>query len=343
VPIYNTAIVVLDLLTAVLLLAHLQKLKEPAFLALVCGYIFTPVLAVAHALAFPDAFVDGSLIGGDQTTAWLFMAWHSLFPAFIIGYAVLRRQERARGAVKRPLSRKTVVLALVATLALALGIVLLTTLGEHLLPPLMQGNHYRSRLTSLILTAGWVIYFLAFMLLASFTGLRRVLDAWLAVITCMISMALSGLLVDARYQLGFYLGRIYGLLAASFVISVLLREAITMYGLVASTAETLRHSEQRFRTLTDVVPQLIWANDETGRPVYFNRRWYEYTGLSFDQSAGMAWKGRRPWPRSRSFMRNTACAGQTALSDGILSAVCPCLVMMAGRPAGSGLLQTSTS
>jgi PAS domain S-box-containing protein len=106
----------------------------------------------------------------------------------------------------------------------------------------------------------------------------------------MISMALSGMLVDARYELGFYLGRIYGLLAASFVISVLLREAITMYGLAASTAETLRRSEQRFRTLTDVVPQLIWSTDSTGKAVYFNRRWYEYTGLSFDQSAGIGWK-----------------------------------------------------
>ncbi|HEY0610289.1 MAG TPA: PAS domain-containing sensor histidine kinase, partial [Chitinophaga sp.] len=86
------------------------------------------------------------------------------------------------------------------------------------------------------------------------------------------------------------LGRIYGLLAASFVITVLLREAITLYGLVTSTAETLRGSERRFRTLTDVVPQLIWSNNETGVPIYFNRRWYEYTGLSFDQSVGTGWK-----------------------------------------------------
>jgi len=291
VPVYNTAVIVLDLLTVVLLMAHLRKLKEPAFLALVCGYIFTPVLAVAHALAFPGAFVEGNLIGGEQTTAWLFMCWHSFFPVFIIGYAVLRKREAA-SVIKKPVSRKTVVLAVGSTLAVALGIVLLTTLGGHLLPPLMKGNRYGSHLTSLILTLGWVIYFVALMLLASFTGFRRVIDAWLAVvlIACMISIALSGILVDARYELGFYLGRVYGLLAASFVISVLLREAITMYGLVTSTADTLRRSEQRFRTLTDVVPQLIWSTDDTGKPAYFNRRWYVYTGLSFDQSTGMGWK-----------------------------------------------------
>lgn len=290
--VYNTAVIVLDLLTAVLLLAHLRKLKEPAFLALVCGYIFAPVLAVAHALSFPDAFGKGTLIGGDQTTAWLFMAWHSLFPVFFIVYAVLRKREAATAAAKRPVSRKTVVLAITATLVLALAVVLLTALGGHLLPPLMAGSRYDSMLTPLILSIGWLIYFLALVLLASFTGCRRVIDAWLAVvlIASLISMALSGLLIDARYELGFYLGRIYGLLAASFVIVVLLREAITLYGLVASTAETLRRSEQRFRTLTDVVPQLIWSNDERGQPVYFNKRWYEYTGLSFDQSVDTGWK-----------------------------------------------------
>jgi len=316
VPVYNTAVIVLDLLTVVLLMAHLRKLKDPAFLALVCGYIFTPVLAVAHALAFPGAFVEGSLIGGEQTTAWLFMCWHNFFPVFFIGYAVLRKWGAA-SVIKKSVSRKTVILAVASTLALALGIVLLTTLGAHLLPPLMQGNRYSSPLTSLILTLGWVVYFVALMLLASFTGFRRVIDAWLAVvlIASMISMALSGILVDARYELGFYLGRIYGLLAASFVISVLLREAITMYGLVTSTADTLRRSEQRFRTLTDVVPQLIWSNDERGKPVYFNQRWYEYTGLSFDQSVN-DWKMALHPEEAQAIIRQwqTALAGQMAFN-----------------------------
>lgn len=286
VPVYNTAIIVLDLLTVVLLMAHLQKLKEPAFLALICGYVFSPALAAAHALSFPDAFVKGYLIGGDQTAAWLWMAWHSLFPLFIIGYAILRKKEAAIAPANRPVNLNIAVIAIIGTLALAMGIVLFTAKASHWLPALMTGSHYRSVSSPLILSIGWGIHFLALMTLAAFTGLRRVIDMWLAVvlITNLISIALSALLVDSRYELGFYLGRIYGLLAASFVIMVLLREAITLYGLVRSTAETLQLSEQRFRTLTDVVPQLIWSNDETGKPVYFNRRWYEYTGLSFDQS-----------------------------------------------------------
>ncbi len=45
-------------------------------------------------------------------------------------------------------------------------------------------------------------------------------------------------------------------------------------------------SEQRYRSLTETMPQLIWATDADGRHFYYNRRWYEYTGLSEEQSLG---------------------------------------------------------
>lgn len=291
VPVYNMAIIVLDLITAVLLLAQLRQSKEKAFLALACGYLFTPLLITAHSLSFPDAFVKGSLIGGPQTTAWLWMGWHGLFPAFVIAYAVLRREDDLTDVHNRSLSKGRVVLAVTVTLAIAAGVVLLTTLGEQLLPPLMNGSRYRSPSTYIILAAGWGVHLLGLLLLIILTRLKRLIDAWLAVtlIAYLIDLALSALLVNGRYEAGFYLGRIYGLLAASFVIMVLLREAMTMYGLLVSTADTLRRSEQRFRTLTDAVPQVIWSNDATGTPVYFNLRWYEYTGLNYEQSRDQ-WK-----------------------------------------------------
>ena len=50
--------------------------------------------------------------------------------------------------------------------------------------------------------------------------------------------------------------------------------------------EALRASEERFRNLADNVPALIWTNDATGRVNYFNKRWYDYTGLSAEESMG---------------------------------------------------------
>ncbi len=52
----------------------------------------------------------------------------------------------------------------------------------------------------------------------------------------------------------------------------------------------IRESEVRFRTLTDAVPQVIWTNEAEGKATYFNGRWFEYTGLSLEDSTGPGWQ-----------------------------------------------------
>jgi two-component system, chemotaxis family, CheB/CheR fusion protein len=54
--------------------------------------------------------------------------------------------------------------------------------------------------------------------------------------------------------------------------------------------ERLRASEERFRTVADNVPQVIWTNDANGDANYFNRRWYDYTGLTPEESMGPGWQ-----------------------------------------------------
>lgn len=54
--------------------------------------------------------------------------------------------------------------------------------------------------------------------------------------------------------------------------------------------EALEQSEQRLRTLADAVPQLIWTNEGGGKADYFNQRWYEYSGLTFEESVGRGWQ-----------------------------------------------------
>lgn len=46
----------------------------------------------------------------------------------------------------------------------------------------------------------------------------------------------------------------------------------------------LREREQRFRTLADAVPQIIWTADRHGQTTYLNQRWFNYTGLSLAES-----------------------------------------------------------
>ena len=49
-------------------------------------------------------------------------------------------------------------------------------------------------------------------------------------------------------------------------------------------AELRRAGEARYRNLADAMPQIVWTANREGRADYVNRRWYEYTGLSRQES-----------------------------------------------------------
>jgi PAS domain S-box-containing protein len=42
----------------------------------------------------------------------------------------------------------------------------------------------------------------------------------------------------------------------------------------------LQQQQEHFRLLAEAIPQIVWTADEQGRMDYFNRRWFDYTGLS---------------------------------------------------------------
>jgi PAS domain S-box-containing protein len=51
----------------------------------------------------------------------------------------------------------------------------------------------------------------------------------------------------------------------------------------------VRESEARFRQIADTMPQMVWVTRADGYTEYFNRRWYEYTGLTPEESLGNSW------------------------------------------------------
>ena len=53
--------------------------------------------------------------------------------------------------------------------------------------------------------------------------------------------------------------------------------------------KALRQSESRYRFLADAVPEFIFTTDSDGKWDYCNRRWYDYTGLTPEQSMGQEW------------------------------------------------------
>ena len=71
---------------------------------------------------------------------------------------------------------------------------------------------------------------------------HSVLDIWLMVVLCawLFDIALSAILNAARFDLGFYAGRIYGPCAASFVLGVLLVDNVGLEAQLARLLGSLR-------------------------------------------------------------------------------------------------------
>jgi signal transduction histidine kinase len=88
--------VINDLITAVLLYGQFAILGSAALLFLAAGYALVALVAFAHLLSFPGLFSASGLLGaGAQSTAWLYMFWHSALPLGVIGYAATRGGWRA--------------------------------------------------------------------------------------------------------------------------------------------------------------------------------------------------------------------------------------------------------
>ena len=51
---------------------------------------------------------------------------------------------------------------------------------------------------------------------------------------------------------------------------------------VRELAAERRESEERYRTLAEALPQIVWTTDADGKTTYFNERWYEFTGKPRD-------------------------------------------------------------
>lgn len=228
-PIYQSALVLVEVITAVLLFSQFAILRTQALLVLGSAYLFSAFMAVFHALSFPGLFSQTGLLGaGPQTTAWIYFLWHGGFPLLIIVYALLRDGardgERVRGSPS-----VAVLVAIAGAMGAAGALAYLTTAGHDSLPVIMAGDKDAS--TKVFVAAcTWTLSVVA----ATVLWRRRqysVLDLWLMVVMCVwiFDVALASVLNGGRYDVGWYAGRVYGLLAASFVLLVLLTENGTLY------------------------------------------------------------------------------------------------------------------
>jgi PAS domain S-box-containing protein len=247
---YQSALALNDLITSVLLFSQFALLRSRALLLLASGYLFTAGAAIVHALSFPGVFSPTGLFNaGPQTTAWLYQIWHIGFPLLVIGYALSKDKDggpRIQGSGSRALAGSVIAVGL--TLAVATWVV---TARHDILPTMLSANggDFTPTLTG-VLSVELFLSFTAALLL----WIRRphsVLDIWLMVvmIAWIFDIALSGVVNAARFDLGFYAGRLYGLCAASFVLGALLVDNMHLQAQLSRLLGTFRREAASERNL----------------------------------------------------------------------------------------------
>jgi signal transduction histidine kinase len=239
---YEAAILVSELITAILLISQFRQVLRVGVLIVGCGYLFNAVIGVVYALSFPEVFSATGLLGTSrQATPWLYVMWHGIFPVFVCAYALVQGSRW-----NEPLAQRRIGPAIMIGTAVAVGFAtvctLLTTWGIDLLPEVISGNDYKRIVTSGIAPTAWFISLVALALLWVRTRGRSALDLWLMVVMVawLLDIFLSSLISTVRYDFGWYGGRIYGLMAASVVLGALLFEANLLYGRLAHSLADAR-------------------------------------------------------------------------------------------------------
>ena len=269
IPIYQSALVINDLITAIILFSQFNMARSRAVLVLASGYLFTSVIAIVHLLTFPGLFSATGLLGaGPQTTAWLYMAWHAGFPIAVMAYAFLRNRDDDAALQPKSSGLLAVLASVAVVLAAAYTMALITTIEQNALPQLMQENHY-SHAMIFVVAAVWALSGAALALLWR-QPKPTTLDVWLMVVLCtwIFDIGLSAVFNHGRFDLGFYVGRTFGLLSSMFVLTVLLLEFGAMYmrltqSLSAEQQERMHEIEER-RRIFETSLDLILVTDRRG-------------------------------------------------------------------------------
>lgn len=250
IPAYESALILSDLITAVLLFGQFSILQSRSLFVLACGYLFTAFIAVAHELSFPGVFSPTGLLGaGPQTTVWLYSFWHGVFPISVILYALLKDNKYdvafARAGELPQRGGVLIAAGVAAVLALACALTFVASAFEPSLPVLVRNNNAFAASFTIAISCFAVLCIVGLVLLWR-SGPHSVLDLWLMVVMCawLFDITLCGVFNTGRYDLGWYAGRVYGLLAASSLLAALLIETASHYVQLALLSTDLSNANR---------------------------------------------------------------------------------------------------
>jgi len=276
-PAYAAATFTLEIVTSALLFALYNVQRSRSLLLLASGYLFSALMIPGWALTFPAVFTalgDGSL----QTTAAIAAVRRLGFPLFVLGYSLAPVAATTRRDGGRTVVRS--VLLVCATAALALWLILS---NSELLPAFMRDNRQVNDLWRYIPMIALALYGAAIGVLL--VRRRSRLDIWVCLV--LFSLIIELLLISyigggIRLSIGWWAGRLYGLVAASIVLLVLVFETTAVYARLSRIVSAERRARQNRLTAMEALSASI--AHEINQPL---------ASMITNADAGLRWLGKQ--------------------------------------------------
>ncbi len=248
IPVTQSIVLFADLITAVFLFAQFSIQPQRALLALGSGYVFSGLFAFLQALDFPGAFSATGLISGTPSGAvWLFSFWRIMFPLAVIAYVLLKDANESASQIIELDPGRVIAITVACVLAATAGLTWLVAVGH--LPTLYIDATRQTLVVQYFAGAMWLLNAVAIVLL--FVRRRTILDVWLivAVFVAIPDLGLSSVFPVVRFSVGWYIAKVYILIASSTVLGVLLWETTLLYARLTYTVRLLRR-ERSNRLMT---------------------------------------------------------------------------------------------
>jgi len=246
-PSYQSTIIVAYTVAAYLLYGYFKQTRIYAVLYLWGGSVYTALILLAQFLSVPGAFVPGErLLGGGQTTSWLWFFWHLGATGMLFCYALA--ELRAPGRRVRD-ARAAFLGALGWTGAIVAVTLASVTFFEADLPIVDIAGDFNRITHSGYAPFIQAVIMAALLMMWRATRFRTPIAAWIGV--AMVALAFDNLITMAggtRLSVGWYVGRLNALFAALVMLGLYLKEINRVYLRATEHARLLAQAHERLES-----------------------------------------------------------------------------------------------
>lgn len=249
-PAYQSVLILTYLVTGYLIHMQFHATRTVSLLHLSAACFYTAAVLMAQFLSYPNTFEPNArLLGGAQSTIWLWAYWHAGPALGILFYAWAEYRHPNR--VTRNPYRSTTLTVVMLSLLLTFTLASVTLFAPWL--PVMDVNGNYTRADAIGVTpAIQLALAVGLLVLWKSSHFKTVLHLWLGIalfaLFCDNAVTMIG---GSRLSLGWYVGRFEALISALAMMYVYLREIRHAYVSTAEVAQRLYESNSQLALRVD--------------------------------------------------------------------------------------------